>query len=107
MKLYNPVLYPFQSQWININGNVIHYIDEGKGELILFFHPPIASSFMYRHMIKSLRSGYRCVAIDFPGFGLSSITEGFELSIQSLSTIVRVFINSLRLNNFYIVSLPT
>jgi haloalkane dehalogenase len=103
MKSYDPVLYPFQSKWIDINGNKIHYIDEGKGELILFFHPPIASSFMYRHMIKMLRSHYRCIALDFPGFGLSSIAEGFQPSIESLSTIVGVFINTLRLNNFYIV----
>jgi haloalkane dehalogenase len=103
MKSYDPVLFPFQSKWVNIGGNNIHYIDEGNGEIILFFHPPIASSFMYRHMIPALRSRYRCIAPDLPGFGLSSMAEGFKPSVQTLSAMISDFIKTLNLHNFHFV----
>src|SRR5580765_6459840 len=103
MKSYNPVLFPFQSKWVNIGGNNIHYIDEGKGEIILFFHPPITSSFMYRHMIKLLSPTHRCIAIDFPGFGLSSAVAGLQYSLQSLADIAEKFIEKVQLKNFYFV----
>jgi haloalkane dehalogenase len=103
MKAYNPVLYPFQSKWIDIGGNHIHYIDEGKGETILFFHPPIASSFMYRKMIKFLLPHHRCIALDFPGFGLSIPVPGFQPTIQSLADVSESFIEKLHLKNFYFV----
>ena len=103
MESYNYALYPFQSRWLSINGNHIHYIDEGQGEIILFFHPPIASSFMYRHMIKLLSPDHRCIAIDFPGFGLSSAIDGFQYSIQTFSVIAEKFIEKLNLKDFYFV----
>jgi haloalkane dehalogenase len=103
MKLYSSSLYPFQSKWININGNNIHYIDEGEGEIILFFHPPITSSFMYRNMIPVLSSNYRCIALDFPGFGMSTAINGFQHSISSQSEIAEKFIEKLKLSQFYFV----
>jgi haloalkane dehalogenase len=103
MKSYNRLVYPFESKWLNIDGNNIHYIDEGQGEIILFFHPPVTSSFMFRNMIKILSPNHRCIALDFPGFGLSSAAEGFQYSIQSLADIVEKFIEKLHLRDFYFV----
>jgi len=103
MKSYNRLVYPFQSKWINIDGNNIHYIDEGQGEIILFFHPPVSSSFMFRNMIKILSSNHRCIALDFPGFGLSSVVDGFQYSLQSLAGVAEKFIEKLQLTDFYFV----
>ena len=30
--------YPFKSNYISVDGNNLHYIDEGAGEVILFVH---------------------------------------------------------------------
>lgn len=97
---YPKDLYPFQSKWTTINGNSIHYIDEGKGEIILFFHPPISSSFMYRNMIKGLSMNFRCIALDFPGFGLSEInpSTSYIPSIDAQAEIIEGFLKVLRLN---------
>jgi haloalkane dehalogenase len=95
---YPTNLYPFQSEWISINGNSIHYIDEGKGDIILFFHPPVTSSFMYRSMIKDLSTGFRCIALDFPGFGLSEISSpAYVPSINSQAEVVDGFLKALQL----------
>lgn len=100
---YNKTLYPFESKWLNIDGNDLHYIDEGKGEVILFCHPPISSSFMYRHMIKSLAKDFRCIAPDFPGFGLSRLPAGYAPSIETQAVIVERLLKTLQLHSVYLV----
>src|SRR5687768_4718221 len=94
---YPKELYPFQSKWITISGNRIHYIDEGKGETILFCHPPVSSSFMYRNMIRELSKNFRCIAIDFPGFGLSEPNAGYIPSIAAQAEIVDGLLRGLAL----------
>jgi haloalkane dehalogenase len=102
---YPENLYPFESKWTIVNSHHIHYIDEGKGETILFCHPPVSSSFMYRNMIKRLSIKFRCIALDFPGFGLSEIAPaiGHTQSINAQSEIVAGFIQTLRLNAVYLL----
>ena len=34
-------LYPFQSHFVEIEGNHIHYIDEGSGPTLLLLHPGV------------------------------------------------------------------
>ena len=51
---------------------MMHYVDEGSGEPIVFLHGNPAWSFEFRHLIKGLRAEFRCVAPDHIGFGLSS-----------------------------------
>jgi haloalkane dehalogenase len=94
-------LFPFENKWMEIDGNKIHYTDEGKGATILFCHPSIATSFMYRDFIKELSVSYRCVALDFPGFGFSTASPGYTQTIESQSQIVEKFVASLQLENIY------
>jgi len=71
-------LYPFQSRFVEVEGNRIHYIDEGAGPTLFFVHPGVGWSFMYSDIIQELRGRFRCVALDLPGFGLSAAAPGFE-----------------------------
>ena len=107
MKEYNSSLYPFESKWTQIEGNQIHYIDEGQGDVILFSHPPLASSFMYRDFVKFLRKQYRCIALDYPGFGLSAASDHYPMDIEAQSKIVEKFILKLDLNNIYVLGHDT
>ena len=66
-------LFPFESKFFATpSGHQMHYVDEGAGEPIVFVHGNPAWSFEFRHLIKGLRSEYRCIAPDHIGFGLSS-----------------------------------
>jgi haloalkane dehalogenase len=105
MKLtaYDKSLYPFESKWIKIKGSKIHYIDEGQGDIILFVHPPMTSSFMYRNMIEVLKQNFRCLAFDFPAFGLSEPSSAYHNSIDSQSEIVEEFLKLLNLQNINFV----
>lgn len=97
-------LYPFQSHFIEIGGNRIHYIDEGSGPTLLLLHPGVGWSFMYSDIIQALRGRFRCVALDLPGFGLSAIAPGFQHTLIGDSRLLERFIQVLGLHNVTLFS---
>lgn len=96
-------LYPFKHRVLTILEHRIHYIDEGQGPVVLFCHPSIATSFMYRGMIQELSRNARCIALDFPGFGMSLSASGYIPSIASQAKVLDQFIASLGLGDIYLV----
>jgi haloalkane dehalogenase len=70
-------LYPFASHFEEINGSRVHYLDEGSGPPLILLHGNPTWSFLYRDVITGLRDRYRCIAVDYPGFGLSQAAPGY------------------------------
>jgi haloalkane dehalogenase len=70
-------LYPFESRYVEVGGCRVHYIEEGTGPPLLLLHGNPTWSFLYREIILGLRDRYRCLAVDHPGFGLSSAAPGY------------------------------
>jgi haloalkane dehalogenase len=64
-------LYPFASQFVAIDGQQMHYADEGRGPTLLLVHGNPTWSFHWRELILGLRSKHRLVAPDHIGCGLS------------------------------------
>lgn len=67
-------LYPFTSRWVEIGGYTLHYIDEGDRDapVVLLLHGNPTWSFLYRDFVAPITgAGYRVVAPDYLGFGLS------------------------------------
>ena len=66
-------LFPFESRFFTTaSGHQMHYVDEGRGDPVVFVHGNPAWSFEFRHLIAGLRPRNRCIAADHIGFGLSS-----------------------------------
>ena len=63
--------FPFKSNYVEIHGSKIHYIDEGSGKPILFLHGNPTSSYLWRNIIPYLTSKGRCIAPDMIGMGKS------------------------------------
>lgn len=97
------VEYPFQSNFWEVNGQQLHYIDEGKGEPILFVHGTPSWSFDYRNVIKKLKSDFRCIAIDHIGFGLSDKPEDYDYATQNHSKTLQKFVLEKQLEDFTLV----
>jgi pimeloyl-ACP methyl ester carboxylesterase len=95
--------YPFTSNFFDINGQKLHYIEEGKGEPVLFVHGTPSWSFDYRNVIKKLKVNYRCVAIDHIGFGLSDKPEHYDYSTQNHSKTLEKFVLEKHLDNITLV----
>ena len=96
-------LYPFENRFLQLETGNMHYVDEGKGETILFVHGTPTWSFLYRDFIKELSKENRCIAIDHIGFGLSekpdSVPGTPEWHAQNLSE----FIKKMNLQNITLV----
>jgi haloalkane dehalogenase len=91
-------LYPFESHYTQINGASVHYLDEGSGPPLLLLHGNPTWSFVYRDVIKGLRDRFRCVALDYPGFGLSKPTPGYGYTPAEHATVVEQFVLQLDLS---------
>ncbi len=68
-------LYPFQSRFVDVPHGRMHYVDEGRGPVVLCLHGNPTWSFLYRDFITGLSDSARVVAPDLIGFGLSSKPE--------------------------------
>ncbi|MFZ3371189.1 MAG: alpha/beta fold hydrolase [Candidatus Sulfotelmatobacter sp.] len=85
------------------NGTHIHYVDEGHGETLLFLHGNPSWLFQWRDLITGLRGSHRCVALDYPGFGMSTAPAGFGYTPLEESRVVEEFVDRLGLHNVTLV----
>ena len=64
--------FPFESRWLEVEGLRMHYVDEGDGPPVLLLHGEPTWSYLWRNVIPPLvAAGYRAIAPDLIGFGLS------------------------------------
>ncbi|MTI29435.1 alpha/beta fold hydrolase, partial [Xanthovirga aplysinae] len=98
------ISYPFENKYIALKAGRMHYVDEGKGDVILFLHGTPTWSFLYRDFIKSLSQDYRCIAIDHIGFGLSEKPKDFVGTPQEHCQNLSEFIQKLDLKNITLVA---
>ena len=97
-------LYPFHDNWVEIDGNSTHYVDEGPRDapLLLFIHPGPGWSFTYRYHIQHLSDKFRCIAPDLPGYGLSEAAEDYDYSLRTQSHALERFVQTLNLRNMIV-----
>ena len=96
----DPALYPFASRWFDSSQGRMHYVDEGAGPVIVFFHGNPTWSFLYRDIIAGLRDQFRCIAVDYLGFGLSDRPHGFSYRIEQHAQVVGELVDPLDLDGY-------
>ena len=96
-------LFPFESRWLESSVGRVHYIDEGAGRPILFLHGNPTWSFLDRGIVIRLKRRYRCVAIDYPGFGLSERPEDYDYTPAEHADVVRELVRELDLSDLTIM----
>lgn len=95
--------YPFKSRFFSTASGAMHYVDEGRGDVILFVHGNPTWSFMFRHLIEGLQDRYRCIAIDHIGFGLSDKPADVSYLPQFHAENLKAFIKGLGLERITLV----
>lgn len=63
--------FPFESKFVEVSGQRIHYVEEGEGKPILFIHGNPTSSYLWRNIIPYAASHGRAIALDLIGMGKS------------------------------------
>jgi len=94
--------FPFRSNFLEIDGSSIHYIEEGSGDPILFLHGNPTSSYLWRNIIPHLTSCGRCIAIDLIGMGKSDKPD-IDYRFVDHSKYVESFIDKMELKNITLV----
>ena len=98
-------LYPFADHWAELpGGTVVHHTDEGTGTPILMVHGNPTWSFLYRDVIRGLRDeGFRCVAVDLPGMGLSPAPAHFGFHAAEHAAVLAGLIAHLDLRDYVLM----
>lgn len=94
---------PFNHRYFNFSYGKMPYIDEGKGETVVFVHGTPTWSFLYSNYIKFLSTKYRCLAIDHLDFGLSDKPKDFIDTSEAHAKNFTKWIEALRLEKFTLI----
>ena len=106
MELTNDLkeLYPFKSNYFDINGSQYHYVDEGQGDkTIVMVHGNPTWSFYYRDIIKDLSKKYRVIAVDHFGCGLSDKPLDYEYTLENRISDLSKLISFLKLDKYSMI----
>jgi len=95
--------YPFADHWFDRQGTAMHYVDEGEGFPVLMLHGNPTWSYLYRDIIKNLQFDCRCIAPDYPGFGLSETPPDYGFTPQEHSEWIAALIDELSLLRYILV----
>lgn len=91
-------------KYLEVDGIKTFVLDKGSGEAIVCIHGVPTSSFLYRKLINSLsEKGYRGIAFDLPGLGLSARPKRFNYTFSGFSTFLAKAINELNIEDFHLV----
>jgi haloalkane dehalogenase len=96
-------LFPFESRFVELDDHVVHYVDEGSGPVLLMLHGNPTWAFVYRQVISSLRGHFRCIALDYPGFGLSVAGPGYSYLPADHAAVTGAFVERLGLSEVTLV----
>ena len=93
-------IFPFESRWLEIEGHRIHYVDEGKGPVLVLYHGNPAYSFLFRKIIPLLKDSFRCIAFDYPGFGLSRAAAGYNFLPAEHAKVSQAVLEALKIKKY-------
>jgi pimeloyl-ACP methyl ester carboxylesterase len=89
---------------IRIGGLDVFYREAGSSEapVVLLLHGFPTSSHMFRNLIPALADSFHVVALDYPGFGNSSMPprNDFEYTFDNLARLVEKFTEQLALSRY-------
>lgn len=95
--------YDFSSQYFNIDGHNLHYIDEGAGEVIVMLHGNPTWSFYYRNLIQHFSKTHRVIVPDHMGCGLSDKPQDYNYSLNRRVSDVEKLLRFLGVERFKLI----
>ncbi len=99
-------LYPFEDRWEEIDGNLVHYIDEGRVHRSSCSTGTRAGRSVGAMSCSASASRFRCVALDYPGFGLSRGAPAYDFRPPSHSAVVEALVDRFGLRDLSSTATP-
>jgi cis-3-alkyl-4-acyloxetan-2-one decarboxylase len=95
--------FPFTPHFSSAAGFSMHYIDEGKGPVVLCLHGEPTWGYLFRHIIHGLSTQYRVIVPDHMGFGKSETPPGRTYWLQDHINNLEKLVLELDLTNITLI----
>lgn len=90
------------SQFVTIDGERLHYRDEGSGDPLVLLHGSFASLHQWDGWVKVLKNEYRIIRLDSRGHGLSLPEASGDFTPERGVVLLRGFLDELGIEKFYL-----
>ncbi|MEL7338848.1 MAG: alpha/beta fold hydrolase, partial [Bacteroidota bacterium] len=94
---------PAPSEFMTIEGQRVHFRDQGSGAPVLLLHGMGASLHTWEPWVAALQDSFRLISVDLPAFGLSGPHPQHDYSLQAYLDFMHRFAERLALDSFSIV----
>ena len=94
--------FPYQPRYTKVLGSQMHYIDEGKGPVVLMLHGNPTSSYLWRNVIPYISPKHRVIAVDLIGMGKSDKPK-IDYTFEDHRRYLDAFIEKLNLREITLV----
>lgn len=91
------------SQFMMLEGNRIHYRDEGAGDVIVLIHGTASSLHTWDQWAERLKTKYRVIRMDLTGFGLTGPDHLNRYEISDDVAFVKSFLDKLEVEQAHLV----
>jgi pimeloyl-ACP methyl ester carboxylesterase len=68
-------------RYVEVAGHRLFAVERGAGPVLVLVHGFPTSSYDYRALMRLLEHRFRCIAFDFPGYGLSDKPAAYSYSL--------------------------
>ncbi len=89
-------------RYVDVDHGQLHFRELGSGPALLLLHKTPSSSIQYTRAMPLLASGFRAIALDTPGFGMSDPTPE-QPAMEDYGQIVGQFLDALDLESVHLV----
>lgn len=89
---------------VTVAGHEVFVVEEGTGPCLLMLHGFPTSCLDWRRVIDLLAGRFRCVAFDFPGFGLSDKPVAYSYSLFQQADVVEGLAAALGVREAHVLS---
>ena len=91
------------SKFINIDGNRVHYRDEGQGPVVVLLHGTTSSLHTWDEWAETLTNNFRVIRMDLPGFGLTGPDRSHRYEVAHDVTFLNIFLQALNVQQAHMV----
>lgn len=91
--------FPFESKYLDIGNEKIHYVESGEGDPVVMLHGLPANLYVWRNIIPNIDSNKKVIALDFLGFGQSSFPKDSITSLEVQYKMFTDFVEAKQLKN--------
>jgi len=91
-------------RYVEALGLRVFIYERGQGPSVLLLHGFPTSGYDWRGVIDGLANAYRCIALDFPGYGLSDKPAAYSYSLFQQTDVVEAVARALSVDAAHVVS---